>query len=282
MLRERMPIRVSGSAPPLPSSSSSARPKVTMRVADTLRLVLVVVAWAAATPALSAQRAVLDSVRITGVRPNAVVILRAPNVSFAVRSHSEASIVAVLRDAKATPARVSLAGVLRATSEHDTTRVELARPLNAPGHFDVVLPIGVTLRLEGDNGGPVHVEGVRGPVEISHSNGSITVLDASGSAVVATSNGSIDVRLTSVTPDVPMSFITSNGNVDLTLPPDVRATVVVDRSVDLESAFAVSRNSAENDPRSSLIRLNVNGGGPTIRVYTNNGIVRLHSLTSAR
>ena len=127
----------------------------------------------------------------------------------------------------------------------------------------------------------MRVEGVRGPIEISHSNGSVTVIDASGSAVIATSNGNIDARLTTVTPDVPMSFITSNGNVDLALPSDLRATVVLDRPVALESAFQLSKSSAD-DQRSSLLRLNINGGGPTIRVYTNNGSVRLQSLTAPR
>ena len=251
-----------------------------MRIARQLTFV---VAMSIGLPAaLTAQRGVLDSVRIEGVKSAAVIILRAPNVSFHVSAHREGSVVAVLRDAKATQSRASLTGVLRATSEHDTTRVELARPLSAPAHLEVTLPVGVTLRLEGDNGGPVRVDGVRGPVEISHSNGSVTVVDATGSAVIATSNGNIDARLTSVTPDVPMSFITSNGNVDLTLPPDVRATVVVDKSADVESAFTLSRSPAADDARSSLLRLNVNGGGPTIRVYTNNGSVRLHSLTPQR
>lgn len=232
--------------------------------------------------ALHAQRGVLDSVRIERVKSDAVVILNAPNASFDVRGRDDGSIVAVLRDTKKTQSRGSFAGALRVNTEHDTTRVELARPLSAPGHLEVTIPVGVTLRLEGDNGGAVRVEGVRGPVEISHSNGSVTVVDASGSAVIATSNGNIDARLTSVTADVPMSFITSNGNVDLTLPPDVRATVVVDRSVAVESAFPLSRSPLGDDPRSSLLRLNVNGGGPTIRVYTNNGSVRLHSLAPKR
>jgi hypothetical protein len=253
---------------------------MTMRAA--LRLTRVVAMSIALPAALCAQRSALDSVRIEGVKSDAVVILRAPNVAFDMRAHGDGSIVAVLRDTKTTQSRSSLAGVLRATSDHDTTRLDLARPLSAPGHLEVTLPVGVTLRLEGDNGGPVRVEGVRGPVEISHSNGSVTVVDASGSAVIATSNGNIDVRLTSVTADVPMSFITSNGNVDLTLPSDVRTTVVVDRSVAVESAFALSRSPAADDPRSALVRLNVNGGGPTIRVYTNNGSVRLHSLTPPR
>jgi hypothetical protein len=253
---------------------------MTMRVP--LQLTFIVAMSMGLPAALTAQRSVLDSVRIEGVRSDAVVILRAPNVAFDVSAQRGGSVVAVLRDTKGTQSRGSFAGVLRASSEHDTTRVELARPLSAPGHLEVTLPVGVTLRIEGDNGGPVRVEGVRGPVEISHSNGSVTVVDGSGSAVIATSNGNIDARLTSVTADVPMSFITSNGNVDLTLPPDVRATVVVDRSVAVESAFALSRGPAADDPRSALVRLSINGGGPTIRVYTNNGSVRLHSLTPQR
>jgi hypothetical protein len=80
-----------------------------------------------------------------------------------------------------------------------------------------------------------------------------------------------------------MSFITSNGDIDLTMPADVRATLLIDDSIPLQSEFPVVSGDANGarEPargRSRLRRLAVNGGGPTIRLFTNNGIVRFHRL----
>jgi len=145
------------------------------------------------------------------------------------------------------------------------------------------VPAGAALRVAGDNGGEVRIEGVRGSAEITHSNGGVTVLDASGYALVATSNGNVRVRLVDVERGVPMSFITSNGNIDLTMPAGVRATLLIDESIALQSDFSlvsIDAGGAREPGRgpSRLRRLAVNGGGPTIRLYTNNGIVRFHRL----
>jgi len=159
----------------------------------------------------------------------------------------------------------------------------LARALDALYHLELSVPLGVALRVAGDNGGEVRIEGVRGSAEVTHSNGGVTVLDASGYALVATSNGNLRVRLVDVERGVPMSFITSNGNIDLTMPADVRATLLIDDSIPLQSDFALVSTDAggAREPGrgpSRLRRLAVNGGGPTVRLYTNNGIVRFHRL----
>jgi hypothetical protein len=206
--------------------------------------------------------------------PRSVVVLKAANASFAVAANAAPGLAATLRGGRGANPRLSTIGVLRANASHDTARVELARPLAAPGHLDVRVPAGVTLRIIGDNGGAVRVEGVGGAVEVTHSNGGVTVLGAAGHALVATSNGNIEVRLATVTPDAPMSFITSNGNIDLALPADTRMTLVIDRSAPIDSEFDLARESGQRDS-GALLRLTANGGGPVLRLYTNNGIVRL-------
>jgi hypothetical protein len=238
---------------------------------------------AASAPSISsAQQTVVDSVGIETTAPGSriVVVVRAANVSFAVTSHARAAVSAILRSPKSGSSNASYAGALRATTSGDTVRIELARALDALYHLELSVPAGAALRVAGDNGGEVRVEGVRGSAEITHSNGGVTVLNASGYALVATSNGNIQVRLVDVDRGVPMSFITSNGDIDLTMPADVRATLLIDDSIPLESDFSLVSSDAGGPGRgrSRLRRLAVNGGGPTIRLFTNNGIVRFRRL----
>jgi hypothetical protein len=211
------------------------------------------------------------------------VVVRAANVAFTVSVHARAEVSAVLRAPRSRASNASNDGVLRATAAGDTVRIELARSLDALYHLALVVPTGAALRIAGDNGGEVRVEGVRGSAEITHSNGGVTVQDAAGYAIVATSNGHVRVRLTAVERGTPMSFITSNGDIDLTMPADVRATLLIDDSIALQSEFPLVRSDSAGarEPgrgRSRLRRLAVNGGGPTIRFFTNNGIVRVRRL----
>lgn len=241
--------------------------------------------FASALPAAAAaQGRTLDSAGVSGVAPGlrSVVSVTAANVSIVVTGRSGREVSAALMDGGGPLPRVSYEGMVRATFENDTARIELARAVDALRLLRVTVPTGVSLRLSGDNGGRVQVQGVGGPVEITHSNGGVSVLDATGYALVATSNGDIVVRLSSLAPDVPMSFITSNGNVDLTLPADIRATLLIDDSITLQSEYSMSRARSDGQRGSPrLIRFLINGGGPTIRVFTNNGLVRLHRLATS-
>jgi hypothetical protein len=235
----------------------------------------------------SAQQSVVDSVAIESVvitplglpapGSRTVVAVRAANVSFTVRASEKGQVWAALRSSRSALSNAGAARSLRATTTGDTVRIKLARALTAPGHLDLGVPLGAALRIAGDNGGGVRIEGVRGSAEVTHSNGGVTVLDASGHVLIATSNGHIRVRLVSVERGVPMSFITNNGDIDLTMPADVRVTLLIDDSIPLESDFPlVSSDTA--GARSRLRRLAVNGGGPTIRLFTDNGKVRFHRL----
>jgi hypothetical protein len=232
-----------------------------------------------------AQRTVADSVsiRTIGSGVPTVVVVRAANVSFSVTAHAKAEVSAILYAPRNRSSNANHAGLLRATAAGDTALIELARALDAPYHLALSVPSRAALRVVGDNGGEVRIEGVRGSTEITHSNGGVTVLDAAGYVLVATSNGNIRVRLGDVERGLPMSFITSNGDIELTMPADVRVTLVIDDSVPLQSDFPLVSSDADGarEPgrgRSRLRRLAVNGGGPTIRLFTNNGIVRFRRL----
>jgi hypothetical protein len=230
-----------------------------------------------------AQARTSDSVMVSDVLPGPprVALVEAANVSIRVKVHALHAVSAALIDSSGRPTRMAYDGIIRAGFSHDTVRIALARGVDAPRILSIGVPAGVTVGLTGSNGGLVRVEGTRAPVEVTHSNGGVTVLDASGYALVATSNGNVDVRLTTVLSGVPMSFITSNGSIDLTLPDDVRATLQIEDAIQLASEFPIMRDRrADQRSGPNLLRLHINGGGPTIRLFTDNGIVRIHRLSA--
>lgn len=66
--------------------------------------------------------------------------------------------------------------------------------------------------------GVIDVKSINGTLEISGVNGGISLDEISGSVVCNTVNGEVNVRFVEIEPDTPMSFVTLNGNVDVTLP----------------------------------------------------------------
>ena len=111
--------------------------------------------------------------------------------------------------------------------------------------------------------------------------------DIAGSLVANTTNGTIRVSFTDVTADKPMSFNTFNGDVDVTFPAKLAATLRVttghgefytDFDVTLQpQAPAVAQGGQNGRYEVRLERETVavvgKGGGPDIRFKTFNGNV---------
>lgn len=89
----------------------------------------------------------------------------------------------------------------------------------------IQVPRASSLELHSTNDGDIVVENVSGEIEVENVNGSNTLRNISGNAVVNTVNGDVTVTMTRVTPDKPMSFSSMNGDVDVTLPADIKANV---------------------------------------------------------
>lgn len=158
--------------------------------------------------------------------------------------------------------------------------------------IDLVLrvPRTTALHVRIKRGGEIRVSGVRGLVEIDHRNGSVELQDLGGHALVKAVNGSIAAAFDAVTPNTAMSFVTLNGEVALTFPPDLQADVWLrtTRNGHIFSDFALpgvtypyAQEAAEGtskEPYSSdpiALRAAVNGGGPLIVAATENGPIRL-------
>ena len=145
--------------------------------------------------------------------------------------------------------------------------------------ISVQVPFKTSLVLKTVNGGTVRVENVEGEIEVQNINGSIRLVDVSGAVVANSSNGKVEVTLNKVTPGKPMAFTSLNGNVDVTFPADLKATLRMradngDIFTDFEAAVKTEQNTTQNGRRwksESTTVAQLGGGGAEIRLQTMNG-----------
>jgi DUF4097 and DUF4098 domain-containing protein YvlB len=149
----------------------------------------------------------------------------------------------------------------------------------------IKVPAGSSLKLETTNMGEIRVENVTGEVEVENTNGPIRLQNVSGTVVASTTNGDIQAVLARIAPDKPMSFATFNGDVDVTLPPDAKASLrLKSQEGDVYSDFDLALKAApvkteESGKSSGRFRVSIeraalgtiNGGGIEMKLETYNG-----------
>ncbi|MGZ5498998.1 MAG: DUF4097 family beta strand repeat-containing protein [Candidatus Aminicenantales bacterium] len=89
----------------------------------------------------------------------------------------------------------------------------------------IQVPVASSLEVRSSMDGAVVIEGVSGEIDINNINGPVTLTSVSGNTLVHTVNGDITVVLARVAADKPLSFSTMNGDIDVTLPADVKANL---------------------------------------------------------
>lgn len=90
------------------------------------------------------------------------------------------------------------------------------------GNLIVTVPVNTSLQLKSTHG-PVIVDGVHGEVDATSTNGRVELMNISGTIVAETTNGSIKASMDRVDPAKPISFSSTNGSVEVTLPADLKA-----------------------------------------------------------
>jgi DUF4097 and DUF4098 domain-containing protein YvlB len=155
--------------------------------------------------------------------------------------------------------------------------------------IEVRVPRRTSIKASLVNGGDVEVESVSGEHELSNVNGDVIATDITGSAVINATNGDVRATFTSVDTSRPMSFTSFNGDVDVTLPGNLAADLIVgSQQGDVFTDFDVV---AQNDPatvdrsggpggreRIRMTKQNryaIGGGGPDIQLRTFNGDVMI-------
>ncbi len=113
---------------------------------------------------------------------------------------------------------------LTVEEENNTVKVEVESWRRAVD-LNVRVPYATSLKLEGANLEEISVENVNGEIEVECANGGIKMTNVAGNVVASSTNGDITVVLNRVTPDKPLSFATFSGDIDVTLPADIKATL---------------------------------------------------------
>jgi hypothetical protein len=138
--------------------------------------------------------------------------------------------------------------------------------------YRIEVPTQSSLNLRSSNGG-LNVQDVEGKMELRTVNGGVNLRNVAGEVIARTSNGGIDVDL-----DGPswvgagLDVETSNGGVKVRLPENYSARLEAStHNGGLEVDFPVQMQNL----RSREISANIGAGGPTIKVKTSNGGVRI-------
>ena len=159
------------------------------------------------------------------------------------------------------------------------------------GHLTIQVPVQTSLVLRSVNGGAITVENISGSIDANHTNGGISITNVSGSVLANTTNGKVTVSLNKVSADKAMSFTSFNGTVDVTLPADVKANVMMKTNngeiwSDFDIKLSGGKPPVVEDSRSSNGKYKVhldramygaiNGGGPEMQFVTYNGNILIH------
>ena len=174
------------------------------------------------------------------------------------------------------------------TEENNTVRVNSQTIFGGTARDMVIqVPAQTSVNVKTMFGGSMTIENISGDIEAENFNGQVTINNASGSVVAHSMNGKILVSLDRVAADKSMSFSTFNGDVDVTFPAKLVATLRVttghgdfytDFDVAVQSQPAVVTQGGGQNGRYE-VRLEretvvaVGKGGPDIRFKTFNGNV---------
>ncbi|HLY17215.1 MAG TPA: DUF4097 family beta strand repeat-containing protein [Bryobacteraceae bacterium] len=165
------------------------------------------------------------------------------------------------------------------------------RTMNRTVDLHIQVPFTTSLKLRCLNDGDIKVEHVSGEVDADDLNGGVKLLNISGAVVAHSLNEDVVVTLDQVTPGKSMSFSTMNGDVDVTLPADVKARVKMKSdNGEIYSDFDVhpeanpgGLKTNENHNKDGRFRVqfdkvtygSLNGGGPEMQFTTFNGKIYL-------
>jgi hypothetical protein len=155
--------------------------------------------------------------------------------------------------------------------------------------LEVRVPRRTSVHANLVNGGDISITGVTGEHELQNVNGDVIAMDISGSAVLNSTNGDVRATFTSVAADRSMSFTSFNGDVDVTLPANLAADLLVNSQqgdvftdfefIERQDPAAVERSGdAGGRYRVRMQRetsYEIGGGGRDIQLRTFNGDIMI-------
>lgn len=155
----------------------------------------------------------------------------------------------------------------------------------------IQVPLNTSLQLNSVNNDGLTIENVGGDIEVANVNGSITLTRVSGAVVAQTVNGDVTAAFVRLDGEKPSSFITLNGDIDVTLPASAKATfkMKIDNEGEIYSDFDLqlrdkTEKTVEDQRRHGgryqvkidrTVSGSINGGGQEITLKTFNGDILL-------
>ena len=134
-----------------------------------------------------------------------------------------------------------------------------------------VRDLGGRARLETDNGS-IEADGVRGALRAHSDNGRIEALDVHGAIEAKTTNGAVKAEIATADLAEDVSLETTNGSVELRLDPGVAASLYARTD---NGSVSSDFPGGIQDRRKKTLELDLNGGGPRIRLESTNGSIRV-------
>jgi DUF4097 and DUF4098 domain-containing protein YvlB len=158
--------------------------------------------------------------------------------------------------------------------------------MNRAADLTITVPRRSSLQLKCLNDGDIYVEQVDGEIDADDLNGKVTIKNVSGSVVAHSLNGSVLVTMDRIDSGKPMSFSTLNGDIDVTLPGNLKANVLMktdngeiysDFEVKLSAPTITHTDSGRQPDGTYHLRLDhalrgtIDGGGPEFQFNSFNG-----------
>ena len=176
------------------------------------------------------------------------------------------------------------------TIEEENNEMRISTQMHNETALSILVPVRTSLKLTLMNGDDIIVDRVEGDLEVNNMNGDISLTNIAGTAIIHSANGEVKAHFSRVT-GKPMSFTTLNGDVDVALPADIKATVRLDSGHgDIYTDFAIemlptAMQSTVEDNRAKggkyRIKMEkamvgkINGGGVEYTLKTLNGDIHL-------
>jgi hypothetical protein len=183
-------------------------------------------------------------------------------------------------------------GTTGLTADEENNDVNItADSMFRPADLTLTVPVHTSLSLRTVNGGGITITGVDGDVDVTVVNGPITLADISGSAVAHTINGHLTATVAHLNEAKAMAFSSMNGDIDVTFPPDTKATlslhsqrggVFSDFDVKFTSPSGQSNTETSTTGGRYHVRIGggvyatINGGGEPVQLSNFNGNIYIH------
>jgi hypothetical protein len=225
--------------------------------------------------------------RVTPAAPAAPAAAAAPVVAVAPFPYKDKDKEKSQKDKAAGMKRIPIENTGLTVEENDNLVTVRVESWKRSVDITIKVPFATSLKLQGTNlEEGISVENVSGEIEVRGTSGDIVLKNVSGTVVANSTNGDINAALAKVTPDKPMSFVAFNGDVDVTLPAETKATfslksgmgeVYSDFDMALKTQPVKSEASTKADKGKFRVSMDravtgtINGGGPEFKLQTYNG-----------